>query len=60
MEYLTTEFEQMETQYEGLYRNFQEYLREFEVQKLKRENLESKSKMDRRDRIFLMEDEDRE
>ena len=31
MEYLTMEFEQIETQYEGLYRNFQEYLRNFKV-----------------------------
>ena len=50
----------METQYEGLYRSFQEYHREFEVQKVKRGNLESKSKMDRRDRISLMDDEDRD
>ena len=38
----------METQYEGLYRNFQKYLREFEVQKLKREKLEIKTNMARK------------
>ena len=48
MEYLTTEFEQMETQYEGLYRNSQIYLREFKVHKLKREKLEIKSNMVRK------------
>ena len=60
IEYLTTEFRQMETQYEGLYRSFQEYLREFEVQKIKREDLDSKSKRDRRDRISLRSEDDRE
>ena len=34
IEYLTMEFEHMETQYEGLYRSFKEYLREFEIKKL--------------------------
>ena len=48
MEHLITEFEQMEAQYEGLYRDFQEWLREFDVQKLKRENLETKSRKDRK------------
>ena len=50
----TTEIKQTETQYESLYRSFQEYCREFEAQKVKRENLQSKSKSDRRDRISLL------
>ena len=57
---LTMEFEQLDALYESLYRGFQEWLREFDVQKLKRENLETKSRTDRRDRASLMDQEDRE
>ena len=54
------EFEQLDALYESLYRGFQEWLREFDVWKLKRENLETKSRTDRRDRASLMDQEDRE
>ena len=57
---LSTEFEQMDAQYEGLYRYFQDWLREFNIQKLKRENLETKSRTDRRDRASLMDQEHRD
>ena len=57
---LSTEFEKMDAQYEDLYRVFQEWLREFDVQKLKRENLETKSRADRIDRASVIDQEDRE
>ena len=57
---LAAELEQLDTLCESLYRGFQEWLREYNVQKLKRENLEAKSKTDRRDRASFMDQEDRE
>ena len=39
---LAAELEKLDTLCENLYRGFQEWLREYEVQELKRENLEAK------------------
>ena len=43
---LTGELEQLDELYKNLYRTFQQWLREYNIHKLKRENLETKSKED--------------